>query len=410
MTEEKTFLQLMDLLKMDDTEDRHFAVEKLSYSEWGNLVNMAVQQAVSSLLFYQLKAKDLLPLVPAEMRETMRMNYRANTFTNMRYFKTLLVIANAFSSAGISMIVLKGAYLAKTIYPNIGLRKLGDLDLLVQKKDLFDAVSIILDLGYQPVIPFSLDREPLYKELPHFIKDDSPILDLHWSIDHNRGLSVDVNELWNKAKLFPLEELNLLCLKPNDLLVHLCIHIAYSHNFEFTLRPYCDIQHLIAHFSTSLDWTSVVAKSRLWGAEKGVYLSLRFAFEHLEAEVPEEVLDQLSEGENADPTYRLIRPQILSVYGKPKLTPDLARLSTASSLDKIDILYKRFFPARIEMAYLYNVPPNSLSVYLKYPVRWLYLIRTYRTLVGSVSGGNKDLTAITARKAKIMEWLAEDMK
>jgi len=193
-------------------------------------------------------------------------------------------------------------------------------------------------------------------------------------------------------------------------LVHLCIHIAYAHNFEFTLRPYCDIQRLITHFSTSLDWTHVVAKSRLWGGEKGVYLALRFAFEHLDAAVPEEVLEQLSEGENADSIYGLIGPQILSSYGRPKLTPDLARLSTASTRDKIGILYKRLLPARIEMAHLYNVPPSSLSVYFKYPIRWLYLFRTYRILVGSVTGGNKDLTAITARKARIMEWLSEDMK
>jgi hypothetical protein len=41
-----------------------------------------------------------------------------------------------FRAASIAVIALKGAFLAELVYENIGLRAIGDVDLLVKKEDL----------------------------------------------------------------------------------------------------------------------------------------------------------------------------------------------------------------------------------------------------------------------------------
>ncbi len=53
-----------------------------------------------------------------------------------------------FWTPQIKTIVLKGAMLAETVYPNIALRSMGDIDLLIHKDDLDRAAKRILELGY----------------------------------------------------------------------------------------------------------------------------------------------------------------------------------------------------------------------------------------------------------------------
>ena len=52
-------------------------------------------------------------------------------FTAMRHWLSKVVAG--FKDAGIPVIILKGALLAKTLYPSPGLRYMGDIDLLVQR-------------------------------------------------------------------------------------------------------------------------------------------------------------------------------------------------------------------------------------------------------------------------------------
>ncbi len=61
---------------------------------------------------------------------------------NTNYFQELKSILDKFENASIEAIVLKGAALAAGIYPDLGLRPMKDLDLLVHKSQISDTTDI----------------------------------------------------------------------------------------------------------------------------------------------------------------------------------------------------------------------------------------------------------------------------
>ncbi|MER3458636.1 MAG: hypothetical protein C4309_08450, partial [Chloroflexota bacterium] len=56
----------------------------------------------------------------------------------------------ALEAASIPAIVLKGPALALTIYPDPALRVIGDLDLLVRREQVEQAMAALHSLGYGP--------------------------------------------------------------------------------------------------------------------------------------------------------------------------------------------------------------------------------------------------------------------
>jgi len=55
------------------------------------------------------------------------------------YYQELSDVLKQLQRGGIEVIVLKGAYLAKTVYQSEALRVIGDMDLLVKPADLSKA-------------------------------------------------------------------------------------------------------------------------------------------------------------------------------------------------------------------------------------------------------------------------------
>jgi hypothetical protein len=92
----------------------------------------------------------------------------------------------------IPTVVLKGAALATTLYPSIGLRPMGDIDLLVPQDRLAEAVACLQALGYVEPTP---DMAPgLNQVVGHHVSLDGgqaiPLhVELHWTLgaaEHDR--------------------------------------------------------------------------------------------------------------------------------------------------------------------------------------------------------------------------------
>ncbi len=73
--------------------------------------------------------------MPKEVALALKTTYYQTAANNAVLFKELDRILAAFAEAEIPVIVLKGAALAQTLYPDPGLRPMGDLDLFVRPED-----------------------------------------------------------------------------------------------------------------------------------------------------------------------------------------------------------------------------------------------------------------------------------
>ncbi len=103
------------------------------------------------------KAERIGPLVHATVGDvlppsaagSLRERYYATATHNLLLGRQLASCLRALAAASVPAIVLKGAALLETVYENIALRPISDVDLLVRRADLTVARQVLERLGYQ---------------------------------------------------------------------------------------------------------------------------------------------------------------------------------------------------------------------------------------------------------------------
>ena len=127
-----TLLACLDHAEFDQA--RSDRLSHISTEEWQEVATLASLHSVAPLLYYRLKQHTLA--IPDDVAILFKDAYLNNIARNVRLYAELTRILQCFQDANIPVVVLKGAHLAEVIYGNIGLRPMGDVDLLVQKDDL----------------------------------------------------------------------------------------------------------------------------------------------------------------------------------------------------------------------------------------------------------------------------------
>ncbi|MEM7033740.1 MAG: nucleotidyltransferase family protein [Chloroflexota bacterium] len=278
---------------------QHFAV--LTEDGWSDFVDLARRQGVESMVYHRLKQAELLSVVPEVQRERLKQSYHGIALTNLRLYAGLKTVLEAFAEHNISVIVLKGAYLAEHVYPNIALRYMCDVDLLVPETDLAKARDLMLELDFQMRESVSSEQVGLTaKHLPPFVKGGWITVELHWRIVDlmNRAhepvpMPFTEDDLWRRAQAKPIANTETLVLSPEDLIMHLCLHTALQHNFELGLRGLCDLDHFIRMNQDQFNWAALIKRSHQWNLHKAVYLTLRLVQSMLGTSIPKDVLDTL---------------------------------------------------------------------------------------------------------------------
>ena len=116
------------------------------------------------------------------------------------------------SKHGIDLIPMKGNLLVQEIYGNHQLREMGDIDLLLRREQVFEAVHVLKRLGYalrpdvypqadryQDELVRNLVNSPYQSELP--LSNGISSLDVHWGIaEPNYGLPLDTTGLFARAE------------------------------------------------------------------------------------------------------------------------------------------------------------------------------------------------------------------
>jgi hypothetical protein len=267
--------------------------------------------------------------------------------------------------------VLKGAYLAEAVYDNIGLRVMGDIDMLVEKDNLLRVEQDMLALGYTPV---DFNRV-ITQENIHFrytLPRNNLNVEIHWTLAaSNYRFRIDMENLWSRAQLVTMAQVPALALSPADLLLHLCLHTA-KHTYDLQLRMLCDIGEVVQHFSADMDWQEIGARAEQWEITHAVYMILRLAKELLDVDVPADWLASLQPA-SFDEHYFTLASQLFlgeRIDGGMGKHVQTARLWGLKGLgNKIAIIRDSLFPSRENLAIMYPAPVNSWRIYLYYPVR-----------------------------------------
>ena len=408
----KTAQLLLDCLKKNPDCPRRSTVCSLDPSDWNQLLDLAAIQRVRPLLHHRLKAKHLDHLVPEAAKTALQNAYRETTLRNLHSYGELHHLGVTLDRANIPLLVLKGMFLAEAAYGNIGLREMEDIDLLVHPQHLPRIVEQLSTFGYDPATPI-YNIDPVLNtqhHLPRFTKAYTAGFEIHWNLTQPDEIyTIDPAELWRRAVPVRLKGLDFLTLCPEDMLLHLCWHTSYQHQFAFGLRPSCDIAELLASCNGDLAWASVLDRAERWGWRRGVYLALRLAEELVDADISDEVMKNLRPTDLDEGIVTVARSQ---VFTDPRFANTVSRrfaqLIGANGLwGRVKIFGKRVFLTRSRMASMYPAAPDSLKIYCYYAVRVFDLLRRYGRNMCKVLDSDSGIIELAKRKRTIARFLLE---
>ncbi len=245
-------------------------------------------EAIFPLLWSQLEQnqKDIVqPLLINPMNERVFMA----DFLRMK--NATARILRAFNENNIPIICMRGLAVSETLYPQPYLRPHTDIDILFDQKHLLMAKQIVGNqLHYRPL--------PAYPML--FKQGDIP-LDLHIEAIGSERIKawqhitpLQAKDFFKYAEEGKLAGEKALLVRPRVMLPYLCFH-ALKHSFERLIWIY-DIALLAKQVEQNQQWSEVLEGIAEYKLERPCYYALSYAKEHLQAPVPDYVLQQIKPG------------------------------------------------------------------------------------------------------------------
>lgn len=124
--------------------------KKLDETDWPQILKIADRHLVLPSLYWSLKKLETLSLCPQKLQNLLFQSYQLNIARNKMLQEQALNIGECLSKNDIEPLFLKGmAGLLNGIYPDSGLRIMGDIDLLVPKETYTECINLIKEAGYR---------------------------------------------------------------------------------------------------------------------------------------------------------------------------------------------------------------------------------------------------------------------
>lgn len=371
---------LLECLSFAPREGRTVMLQQQTLAVWKGVIKQAERRGLTPWLFYCLKTRGLYTCLPPTIQEDLLKAYYLNLWKNSRILGELAQILTAFQTNGIAVMVLKGAHLAESIYRDIALRPMLDVDLLIHPTDLALSLDLIQKRGY--TLEARKAASGIGQHHVVYVSPKGVTVELHQELtsspDH---FGISIEEIWQQAQSTILSGVHVSVMPPAPLLSYLCYHTAYHHVYgHLALRGLCDIGQVIRYYDIQLDWEKVCHYAYRWKIRNGVYLTLLLAKRLLGANVPDLALQAIVPAE-FDP--RIFKWAKHSIYMRrifsDKLTSDhWGQLHNSKGFaDKLRLLWRIAFPTRETIEATYRLRPGAKRVFLYYPVRHCKLLRRH---------------------------------
>lgn len=392
----------------------------LTCDEWDGFLSLAAEQRIRPLLYQRLKERGLAEAVPERVLSALQAAQRQTLLRTMRFQAELANLARTLAEQKIPLIALKGIWLAQTVYGNLGMREMNDIDVLVRRAHLPAGAEALAAQGLHTLYEGDIGTDTLTMlHLPRFVKADGTSLELHWNLcSPGQPYFVDTEDVWQRAVPTEVAGTTILGLSPEDLLLHLCLHTSYQHEFVFGLRPSCDIAAVIERYEGQLDWGTFVERALKWRWQRGVSLALRLAADLVGASVPPAVLSALQVAGLDNDLLAIARQQIFTKkeFNHEANSRLLALRQQQGLFPKIAYTWRRLLPPPATMRLLYGLGESTRGGSARGESgRWLPLyymrhigeyIQRYSIVLWKRAIGDDATSALWNRRRTIAEWLS----
>lgn len=277
--------------------------------DWPACATLAMRHGLGPLLYLRgRRTADAWPM-PAAVERELRTSYMGATLENGALIAEAARAIQRLAAAGIPVAALKGLHLAAAVYEHPAARKFGDVDLLVPGDRLEAARAALLEAGYRAE---GVDDPTLHHASP-LVKPRAAPIELHRDVcPHPNPFRIDVVPLWERMVPITVGGQPALGLGAEDLLLHLCVHMAYNHRCLVPLRNVFDVAMVMERNGAGLRWELLEEAVRATGTRRAVFCGLALAREMFGADVPRGLLERLVPAAEAGAALRTARENVLS--------------------------------------------------------------------------------------------------
>jgi hypothetical protein len=377
---------------------------------WEEVLKSTFWQGIAPLLYSNLKNIQESYFIPENVMDKLKKAYYRNVTKNMYMYEELNRILKAFHDIGVGVIVLKGMALANTVYSDMGLRPIGDIDLLVKKEDLPHAEKTMTELGYH----FHGDMPPeWYREnhqhITYIHREKNIPVEIHWHIANKshpsriRNLGTNIIERWwEEAKTIEFSGRKALILCPDDLIIHLSLHFLkhrfISQNGSFSskgaLIQLCDIFQTLKYYRDEIDWVRLKGKAEKYGIDSPIFTTLFIVKEIIGGndDVFHNALCSFASVSLDRELIRLIKKRILIKENVLTIIPNtLIQSQVAHTFqEKVKILLRGTFPSPEVISKKYSIPLTSKMLYFYYVIYPFRLLLKYRKTIFEISRAKEE--------------------
>jgi hypothetical protein len=254
--------------------------------DWPKLLRLADHHGVSSLLYQSLFSMGD-SAAPADGFESFERRHDINVHKCLFLARELVRVLDTLDSLGIEVMPYKGVVLSETLYGDMALRQSGDMDLLVDARDLPRTKKAVCELGYTPRLALSEAAERAYMRSGYECTFDHAggrnLLELQWALQPNfYSVDFDLSGVFRRAVTVSVAGRQAKTPSPEDLLLILSLHAA-KHVWG-RLIWLSDIAQITKRPDLNWDWISSQAKAL--GIERIMHVTLLLAKSLLGAEIP----------------------------------------------------------------------------------------------------------------------------
>ena len=282
-----------------DTRDIVRLKNKITRSEvsWERVIHFANTHLIISALWVGLCEKRLDLELENEVRNYLQELHTLNLKRNQGLKRQAVEAIEALNQIGIVPMLIKGAVqLFQPIHKDFGVRIMVDLDILVPRNRIAEAIKALTQIGYRRQEYSNSELAPPHHMAPMFRSGEYGSIELHFTALGNRI----ANHILPTAEILAIaEEYNTaeVCFKvPNSthsvLLEILHSQLTHRHHQRLSLdyKALHDMVTLISRQDRNIDWHQIqnrfakhgmnsILRTHLWMAHRLLNLPVRNGIE-----------------------------------------------------------------------------------------------------------------------------------
>lgn len=219
------------------------------------LLNYCKQWKMAPWIYLQLSKYGLLELLCQTVQSTFRDFNTKVRLENEARNEVAIQFLKDFQENNIDVTILKGNLFSKTVYKDVGYKKMNDFDILVKKEDWEQIQDIYFNLNYIP-LGFGWGGEKQkptkfsHTGIPFISSDFKCIIGTQWGLKSpTTHFKLDSKDIWDTS--LPFEFNGVICrqLSPEYNLLHLILHLGI---YKCGIRDCMDLYNLIS--VVGIDW------------------------------------------------------------------------------------------------------------------------------------------------------------